>query len=139
MSEGIYDIDKLLSRFPDYRDWFIVNAFGQRDSYASFSVTTYPLRSPHIHWLVLHSSGDVLVDIAQSEAVVQHLQRLAGPAQVTPCFDKLKAGHNEILRTDVFVETVRDFIVSLSNDWHGLLYKVVWMYITQESFSQSMP
>ncbi|KAI0306523.1 Alpha/Beta hydrolase protein [Multifurca ochricompacta] len=74
-SEGIYDIDTLLHSFPTYRDWFIVNTFGDLPTYAQYSVTKAPLRdgTNHIRWILIHSRGDTLVDKRQSQAIVEKL------------------------------------------------------------------
>ncbi|KAJ7903407.1 Alpha/Beta hydrolase protein [Mycena olivaceomarginata] len=72
MTEGIYDIDLLLAKFPDYRQWFIA---------ADASTTGLALRegSPeNLRWLVIHSKGDTLVDQPQSDAIVAHLGTLYG-------------------------------------------------------------
>lgn len=89
-TEGIYDLDLILSSFPAYKDWFIAPAFGQRGTYAPFSVTQHPFREhrgmtgyegTHIRWLIIHSNGDTLVDLKQAEAMYDHLRSLH-PASV---------------------------------------------------------
>ena len=89
-TEGIYDLDLLLSSFPAYKDWFIAPAFGHYGTYAPFSVTRYPFRGhqgmtgydgTHIRWLIVHSKGDTLVDLKQAEAMYDHLRGLH-PASV---------------------------------------------------------
>ncbi|KAG6854620.1 hypothetical protein C0991_004222 [Blastosporella zonata] len=113
MSEGIYDIDLLLQSFPTYLDWFIRDAFGHCASYAAFSTTTFPLISAHIKWLIIHSKGDTLVDMQQSETMYLHLCRLYGSNASTRVFrvmDKFDQEHNDILRGQLYVDIVTDFI-----------------------------
>jgi acetyl esterase/lipase len=118
MSEGIYDFDLLLSSFPAYREWFLQAAFGKSESYAKFSVTEFPLRTlnPRIKWLVIHSKGDTLVDMAQSETVYRHLCQLHSAVStdslVARNVDELEEGHNEILSSDRFVRIVGDFLLT---------------------------
>ena len=110
LSEGIYDIDALLATFPTYRDWFIQATFGPSDSYAKYSVLGYTLRSPSsTSWLLLHSSGDTLVDIGQTDAMHKHLQELY-PQGIFINTSDLKEEHNSIFRTDIYVKIVSDFI-----------------------------
>ncbi|KAI0748259.1 alpha/beta-hydrolase [Daedaleopsis nitida] len=117
LSEGIYDIDLLLRSFPSYKQWFIANAFGERASYPDVNVASYALRpgAAHIRWLVLHSSGDVLVDQLQSDAIYAHLSTLAGPL-ASKNFDDLKDGHNELLKGSVYPRIVADLVAALTSD-----------------------
>ncbi|KAK0459631.1 Alpha/Beta hydrolase protein [Desarmillaria tabescens] len=113
MSEGIYDIDTLITRFPSYRTWFIEAAFGGKPSYSDYSVTHLTLRTKSIRWFVIHSKGDSLVDTAQSEIMYQHLHELYGTSAgfVTMDVDRLHADHNAILEGDAFVELVGQYIL----------------------------
>jgi len=111
MSEGIYDLDALLIRFPTYRDWFIQPAFGPSQSYAPFSVLNYPLRhsqSDPISWLILHSKDDSLVDLPQSTSMHTHLSKL-DPSHSFINTNDLVGEHNDILRSSVYVDLVKDF------------------------------
>lgn len=111
MSEGIYDLESLLLRFPAYRDWFIEPAFGPHQSYAPFSVLNYPLRhsqSGAISWLILHSRGDSLVDLPQSTSMHTHLTKL-DPGHSFINIDDLDGEHNDIFRSPVYVDLVKDF------------------------------
>ncbi|KAI6096017.1 Alpha/Beta hydrolase protein [Pisolithus sp. B1] len=114
LSEGIYDLDLLISSFPTCRSWFIEDAFGERDSYADVSVNKAPTRhhSGHIKWLIIHSKGDTLVDEEQSQAMYNHLKDQS--AQVDKSFDELFEDHNEILRCDQYVDMLRRFIEVIS-------------------------
>ncbi|KAG1803653.1 alpha/beta-hydrolase [Suillus plorans] len=111
MSEGIYDIDLLLSSFPTYRDWFIEAAFGPRSAYREVSVTTMNPRIEynHLRWLIVHSKGDTLIDEAQSEAMYHHLLR--NVSHVTRNFEQLIEEHNDILKGVEFVKLVGQYII----------------------------
>ncbi|RDX56626.1 alpha/beta-hydrolase [Lentinus brumalis] len=113
VSEGIYDVDALLRSFPDYKQWFIANAFGDRAAYPDVNVASYPLRpgTEHIHWLVLHSKADVLVDQLQSETFFAHLLSLK--ANVSKNFDDLNENHNDLLHSDVYAQIVADFTAAV--------------------------
>ncbi|KAF9005564.1 Alpha/Beta hydrolase protein [Cyathus striatus] len=113
MSEGIYNIDLLLARFPPYRQWFIEPAFGEKASFAPFSVTSYQTWNHDIHWLIVHSTGDTLVDVAQSLVIQDHLHKQYGNRdqyRIACNIDQLDQEHDEILKTDRFVFIVGDFI-----------------------------
>ncbi|TFY70379.1 hypothetical protein EVG20_g2648 [Dentipellis fragilis] len=118
-SEGIYDIDLLLKSFPDYRDWFIANAFGDRPSYADVSVATLPHREggAHIRYLIIHSKGDTLVDQLQSETMYSHLIHLDGGdtthGRVVRNWEELGEEHNDILRGTEYVRIVGDFVIAV--------------------------
>lgn len=110
LSEGIYDIDALLSTFPTYRTWFIEAAFGARDSYADVSVTNAAPRSGcgHIQWLIIHSKGDTQVDEQQNQGAYDHLKSQA--ARLCKSFDELFDEHDDILRSNQYVEIVHRHI-----------------------------
>ena len=127
VSEGIYDVDALLRSFPGYREWFIANTFGDHATYPDVNVASYQTRpgGEHIRWLVLHSSGDVLVDQLQSEIMYAHLSSIAitsdesvppaatGPRpRVSKNFDELSEAHNELLKGVVYPRIVADFIAT---------------------------
>ena len=121
-SEGIYDIDTLLESFPDYRDWFIRETFGSLPIYDRYSITRMALRdgAKHIHWMILHSRGDRLVDILQSQAIYDHLKPLydggvQGGGQVAKNWDDLEDDHNEILQSGKYIQIVGDFISNIPN------------------------
>ncbi|KAL4254067.1 AB hydrolase superfamily protein [Abortiporus biennis] len=116
LSEGIYDIDLLLHSFPSYKDWFIANTFGDRTSYKSFSTNKYDLRlgGEHIHWLVLHSSGDTLVDVLQSKVIYDHLRGSFGGSGKVGFDDSLTKDHNDIFKDEHYLELVSAFLSRLS-------------------------
>jgi acetyl esterase/lipase len=118
LSEGIYDIDLLISSFPSYREWFITDAFGDQTSYSDVATTKLPLWSSdtHMRWLVIHSEKDTLVDLRQSEAIWNHLNDVHTEAGLVPEefvlreMEGLIWGHNEILRQPEFIGLVKGFI-----------------------------
>lgn len=121
-SEGIYDIDTLLKSFPTYSDRFIRETFGSLPTYDRYSTTGMALRdgARHIRWMILHSKGDTLVDILQSQAMYDHLQSLydgglQGGGQVTKNWDDLEDGHNAILQSGKYIQIVGDFISNILN------------------------
>ncbi|KAI0780795.1 alpha/beta-hydrolase [Trametes elegans] len=118
-SEGIYDIDALLRSFPNYKQWFVASAFGDRDAYEDVNVASYPPRpdAEHLRWLVIHSTGDTLVDPVQSESMYAHLSALFGHVQPAPPvppvqknFDELDEGHNDLLSGVVYPRIIADFV-----------------------------
>jgi acetyl esterase/lipase len=113
MSEGIYDIDLLLSSFPAYRAWFIEASFGRRSTYRDVSVTKMIPRAEchQLRWLIVHSKGDTLVDEAQSEAMYQHLLR--NVPHITKNFGELIEEHDDILKGVEFVKLVGQYIIDI--------------------------
>lgn len=119
LSEGIYDLDLLLTSFPTYRELFVEAAFDSRESYAEFSTTSFPFRQSgaHIKWLIVHSKGDVLVDRLQADTFFNHLRGLyksigeAPALSLFSCMDVLEGDHNDILRGDDFVQIVGNFML----------------------------
>lgn len=111
VTEGLYDIDLLLQSFPAYKEWFIANTFGDHSSYAAINVSRYDLRqgAEHIRWLVLHSTRDPLVDVLQSETMIQHLQSF-NKVGVESCLQLTSEDHNGVLLEDKYHELVSSFI-----------------------------
>ncbi|KAG6878694.1 hypothetical protein C0993_011509 [Termitomyces sp. T159_Od127] len=117
MSEGIYDPDLLLSSFPTYHAWFIRPTFGHNDSYAAYATAKLPLIDTHIKWLIIHSKGDTLVDLPQSDIMYQHLCVLYGDHANTHIHrntDRLDGEHNDILRGLDYVDVIKDFISKIN-------------------------
>ncbi|KAF8212336.1 Alpha/Beta hydrolase protein [Mycena galopus ATCC 62051] len=120
MSEGIYDLDLLLARFPTYREWFIAGAFGERESYSDASTTQLPLHTAvtaetNLRWLIIHSTGDTLVDQAQSDAIYGHLRALYGDgaaadAHVTRNVDRFDVEHDDVLGSPLYIDVLRAFV-----------------------------
>lgn len=139
LSEGIYDLDALLRTFPDYRSWFVENAFGppaaESRGYARFSATHYPLHKQlgrggggggaHLSWLIIHSSGDTLVDAGQAASFFAHLSALyskAKPAdggtlgKVEKDWTTLTFEHNDMLRTAQYSNLLGDWLMTRVED-----------------------
>lgn len=115
MSEGIYDIDLLLSSFSGYRSWFIENTFGQRDSFEDVSAikATVDPNSQHIRWFIIHSKGDTLVDERQSEGMYDSLREKS--CLVSKSFDDLEDEHNKILISPKYIAMIDSYIKSVVN------------------------
>ncbi|KAH9951872.1 alpha/beta-hydrolase [Amylocystis lapponica] len=113
LSDGLYDFDLLLHTYPAYKTWFIAPAFGTRTSYAPFNTTTYAPRegAEHLSWLVLHSTGDTLVDMPQSERIHARLCELYPPRRVERNFDELTEEHNQMLQGELYPRLVGQFIL----------------------------
>jgi acetyl esterase/lipase len=113
VSEGIYEIDLLLKKFPSYAD-FIEGAFGEHESYKPFSTAHYKLRddSP-IYWLVVHSKGDTLVDEEQAESLWDHLWELydrKAHQYVEANWESLNLEHDEIPRNTEYAAMISQFV-----------------------------
>jgi len=103
-----------------YLEWFVGPTFGEDKSLSHFSTTKCILRdsSAHIRWLVIHSTGDRLVNLPQSEAILSHLSQLYGWQTtnfISKNFDELTGAHNDIITKanyiEIYTKIVRDFIV----------------------------
>ena len=136
MSEGIYDLDLLLRSFPSYKAWFVADAFGDLESYDAFNTLKGTIRpgAEHIRWLIIHSSGDTLVDQTQSDSIYVHLLEESGqqgsssPSSSEPTKTdttlnininikvhkdySLNAEHNQILREEGYPEIVSRFVLA---------------------------
>ena len=119
MSEGIFDPDQLVSCFPQYREWFVANAFGGNSKFSDFSVFNYPSREhmDSTRWLIVHSKGDTLIDVGQSQAMYEHIstlylkQSLPADKHVYLNTDELQAEHDDIFKEDKYIELVSSFIL----------------------------
>jgi len=119
MSQGIFDLDQLLSSFPQYREWFVANAFGGMTKLSDFSVINYPSREhmDSTRWLIVHSKGDTLVDVGQSQAMYEHISRLYLkqnlPVDKHVCLNtELQVEHNDIFKDDKYFEMVSSFVLN---------------------------
>ncbi len=72
--EGIYDIPNLIKVWPGYKAWFIDKAFGPETNWAAGSPTRRKLQNK-APWLVIHSTEDELVDLAQARDFAAHLKQ----------------------------------------------------------------
>ncbi|KIK59773.1 hypothetical protein GYMLUDRAFT_44226 [Collybiopsis luxurians FD-317 M1] len=115
LSEGIYDIDLLLNDFPNYRSWFIADAFGDMPSYAAFNVAALSLRNLNdTKWLIIHSTGDTLVNNSQSQAMLDHLRALYRDTDTSHLVQgnmkDLNDEHDALLSTTTYLHIVKEFI-----------------------------
>lgn len=123
MSEGIYDIDLLVKNFPDYERGsygFIANAFGDRSgsrtpgkAYEDVATTSYPSRQDgrHLKWLIIHSTGDTLVDFPQSQAAFDHLVSQFAENDVRKDFETITSDHDEMSKTKEYSDLVGGYFV----------------------------
>lgn len=76
LSSGIYDLEQFITTFPDYEKRYVKPAF--REPYEFWNTSRYPLHaaSQPVRWHIIHSAGDTLVDLSQSQAIFDHLKRL---------------------------------------------------------------
>ena len=120
MSEGIFDPDQLVACSPQYREWFVANAFGGISKFSDFSVFNYPSREhmDSTRWLIVHSKGDTMIDIGQSQSMYEHISRLylkqnlPIDKHVYLDIDGLQAEHDDIFKEDKYIEMVSSFILS---------------------------
>ncbi|KAJ3551995.1 hypothetical protein NM688_g4390 [Phlebia brevispora] len=104
------------SPFPRYRDWFIAPTFGDLPSYEAFNTASYSLRESgeHIRWMLIHSKGDTLVDVAQTETILARLQDVLaggkGPGSVQAHWE-LTSEHNDILKEGDYPRIVANFVI----------------------------
>ncbi|KAG8986526.1 Kynurenine formamidase [Tulasnella sp. 427] len=114
LTEGIYDIDILLRLHPDYRD-FIEGAFEAREFYADVSTSNFAPyeKSSHIHWLVVQSKGDSLINEEDSQVMYDALVKLYPEANtVSKDFTTMTQDHFEMLQTEAFRDLVLRFAQS---------------------------
>ncbi|TRM55274.1 Alpha/Beta hydrolase protein [Schizophyllum amplum] len=116
-SEGIYDIDLLLARWPDYGRWFIHDAFGEREEYSAVSIARYPLRKPGTRWLLMHSCEDELVDPGQTKAMGAHLQEIhADQEAVTIDIGGPTEKHDDVLKGEYYLRSVSRFVLDIERE-----------------------
>ncbi|KAI0818549.1 Alpha/Beta hydrolase protein [Irpex lacteus] len=122
LSEGIYDLDLLLRSFPAYKDWFVAAAFGERDSYAAVNTIQGIIRKPpqppstptvkeedKAKWLVIHSTGDTLVDVLQSQGFADNLREQGADVELND--SEVTEEHNDLLRGEVYPTLVANFVL----------------------------
>jgi len=109
LSEGLYDLDLLLSTWPSYRS-FVEPAFGDQTNFHTFSPVRYPARknSHHIRWFIMHSTGDELVDLPQSSSIYNHLLNLG--ASVSRDWTSLHGNHDEVLSTETYINIIAQHV-----------------------------
>ncbi|KAJ3225708.1 Kynurenine formamidase [Chytriomyces hyalinus] len=117
-AEGIYDIPLLVKNFPTYKDWFIVDAFGEdeADAWALGSPTRLKaiLHSmPPADHFIIQSVGDELVDVAQAKSwldTLTNIKKAGGSAldkwTLDYNVDQLSSNHDDVLKDPAFFELV---------------------------------
>lgn len=113
IASGIYDLDALLAKFPSYD--FIAQAF--TSPYGPWNTTTYSLYPTmrRTRWHVIHSRGDSLVDLGQSDAMYAHLRKLYTEKDslnqnlITKDYDTLTTEHDYVCEP-VFAHFVVDWV-----------------------------
>ncbi|KAI9188627.1 Alpha/Beta hydrolase protein [Polychytrium aggregatum] len=109
--EGIYDIPALIARWPSYIDFIDMAFTSDVEVWKKGSPQFYTLPSegyPLTKYLVIHSTDDELVDLDQSIDYHRHLQRMDPDAQLDT---SLTGTHDDMLKTDLFLERVHRFII----------------------------
>ncbi|GJJ12054.1 hypothetical protein Clacol_006295 [Clathrus columnatus] len=98
VASGIFDPETLLDRFPNYD--FIPQVF--TGPYSRWNTLNYTIRSnmppSFTRWHVVHSSGDTLVNVEQSEAMFNHIHEAYAKENwdtglISKDYDTLTIGH----------------------------------------------
>ncbi|KAJ3020224.1 UNVERIFIED_CONTAM: hypothetical protein HDU68_010278 [Siphonaria sp. JEL0065] len=107
--EGIYDIPLIIKNFPTYKDWFIDAAFGLESDNGWNGIKL----ASH---LVIHSTGDELVDIVQSKEWYDKLVSLRTSAPGTDNWvldydvTSMTEKHDDVLLADRFYDLIAIWI-----------------------------
>lgn len=114
-SEGIYDLDALVEDFPSYKSYFVEAAFGAGPKWEGFSVARYPVRkgAEHVKWLIVHSTGDTLINQRQGDVILEHLNGVYGEDAVSHNLKELDEEHDPLLCGKVYQRIVGDYILKL--------------------------
>jgi acetyl esterase/lipase len=121
--EGIYNVDRLLKVWPDYRD-FIVQGFGEDpealiQGSADKQIVPSGLVLPR--YAVIHSHQDTLVDPAQADDYFAYLLSIAGE-QLASSKDHVVVEfgdwgtHDDMLQTPQFILTVAKYVQQWSSN-----------------------
>jgi acetyl esterase/lipase len=115
--EGIYNVDRLLKKWPSYRD-FVVQGFGEDPE----TLIHGSPEGQHVpggaafnlpYYAVIHSNQDELVDPDQAKDYHSYLQSIAGNAKDKVALEFGDWGtHDGMLQTAQFTETVAAFLRS---------------------------
>lgn len=113
LASGIYDLDALLATFPSY-DGFIARAF--TPPYARWNTLGYPLHSMStaIRWRIVHSYGDTLVPVDQSDRMCDHLKAVYAARNwdegfITQDYGTVTTDHDYV-RGPIFAKLVSDWV-----------------------------
>ncbi|KAG0172683.1 Kynurenine formamidase [Apophysomyces sp. BC1034] len=105
-ADGIYDIPLLVKTFPGYMD-FIGQAFGlDKTKYLEASPVS-KRASPIPPVLIVQSLEDTLIDVAQANAMANHLKSLNADVRLDT---SVNGDHYEMLKTPEFVNLVTEFV-----------------------------
>ncbi|KAG0367585.1 Alpha/Beta hydrolase protein [Gamsiella multidivaricata] len=113
--EGIYNADRLLKRWPSYRD-FIIQGFGQDPAtliHGSPAGQEIPQDSGFVlpRYAVIQSTQDELVDSEQASDYYVYLQSLASTSGDGVALEFGDWGtHDEMLQTPQFTKTITTYI-----------------------------
>jgi len=118
--EGIYNVDRLLKVWPDYRD-FVVQGFGEdpqalvngspdKQSIPATAAGAQEFVLPR--YAVIHSYQDELVDPAQANEYFVHLESVAGDASKDRVAIEFGdwGKHDDMLQTPQFTQTITKYI-----------------------------
>lgn len=72
--DGIYDIPKIVQDFPQYKTEFIQTAFGTQSKKWEEASPQLKKISNHAPWLIIHSTGDEMVNMVQAKEFVDTLR-----------------------------------------------------------------
>eukprot|EP00002_Diphylleia_rotans_P011503 TRINITY_DN2272_c0_g11_i2.p1 TRINITY_DN2272_c0_g11~~TRINITY_DN2272_c0_g11_i2.p1 ORF type:complete len:287 (-),score=68.39 TRINITY_DN2272_c0_g11_i2:213-1073(-) len=105
---GIYDLNLFVKDYPDTLYQFIVPAFGSSPEGWEDASPTSKTDYTNAPWLVIHSQGDELVNLAQPEAYIYHLSdRVQAKFEYQQDFNDL---HFDILKNPELVNRIVSFI-----------------------------
>ena len=115
LSGGAYDLDGLIRAAPVAKELYVNVPFGDRPSYEPFNTAEYEFYEggENIHWLVLRSEGDKVVDRRSNEVMVEHLEDLlkkTGSRGSVESHWELTTGHNETIHEEEYPRIVQGFV-----------------------------
>jgi acetyl esterase/lipase len=100
--EGIYDIDRIATMYPEYVNWFLIHAFPKKESWNQLTLFTKPLKDVKI--IVMHSKGDELVDWKHAQEFCDyHCKNLI-------TLKELHGTHDGVLSTIEFYDAIEEVI-----------------------------
>lgn len=107
-ADGIYNLRLLLEDYPGYD--FVAQAFGSDPAaYDAASPTHQKPNRPVPPVLVVHSLQDELLNLAQAEAMIQHLHAVGARADLDT---SVPGNHYEMIHTQELVRSITEFISS---------------------------
>ncbi|KAG0221512.1 Alpha/Beta hydrolase protein [Mortierella sp. GBAus27b] len=118
--EGIYNVDRLLKRWPSYRD-FVIQGFGEKPEalvHGSPDGQQLPAGVSVVlpDYAVIHSNQDELVEPDQAKEYFSYLQSIAGDTKDRLVLEFGDWGtHDAMLQTAQFTETITTIIQKWEN------------------------